>query len=53
LRTDLRDAGEQGARINLQVQAFIEMSGGRIVGTLDELLATLGALADRRRPRPA
>jgi nucleoside 2-deoxyribosyltransferase len=45
LRTDLRSAGEEGAHVNLQVQAFIEMSGGRIAGTLDELVALLGGLA--------
>jgi nucleoside 2-deoxyribosyltransferase len=45
LRTDLRRAGEEGARVNLQVQAFIEISGGRIVGTLDELVGVLDALA--------
>lgn len=45
LRTDLRRAGEDGARVNLQVQAFIEMSGGRIAATLDDLVEVLGALA--------
>lgn len=41
LRTDLRRAGERGAVVNLQVQAFIEMSGGRIARSLDELLGDL------------
>lgn len=45
LRTDVRRAGEEGARVNLQVQAFIEMSGGRIVGSLDELVALVERLA--------
>ncbi len=41
LRTDLRRAGEEGAIVNLQVQAFIEMSGGRIAASLEELIADL------------
>ncbi len=47
LRTDLRRAGEEGAVVNLQVQAFIEMSGGRIAGSLEELIE------DLRRAAPA
>jgi nucleoside 2-deoxyribosyltransferase len=43
LRTDLRQSGEPGARVNLQVEAFIAASGGRIVDTLDELVAALRA----------
>ena len=40
LRTDFRLAGDNiGSTVNLQVQYFIEASGGRIVGTLDELVA--------------
>lgn len=46
LRTDLRRAGEEGALVNLQVQAFIEQSGGRIHTRLDHLLDAL------RRPDP-
>jgi nucleoside 2-deoxyribosyltransferase len=41
LRTDLRQTGEDGAVCNLQVQAFVEASGGQIVASLDELLALL------------
>lgn len=41
LRDDLRRAGEPGAVVNLQVQAFIELSGGTIAGDLDELITTL------------
>jgi nucleoside 2-deoxyribosyltransferase len=41
LRTDLRQIGEDGSTVNLQVQAFIEGSGGRIVATLEELLAAV------------
>jgi len=40
LRTDFRLAGDNiGSTVNLQVQYFIEASGGRVVGTLDELVA--------------
>lgn len=41
VRTDWRQAGELGATVNLQVQHFVEASGGRIVGALDELVALL------------
>lgn len=41
LRSDLRESGEPGARISLQVEAFIAESGGTIVSTLDELVAEL------------
>jgi nucleoside 2-deoxyribosyltransferase len=41
LRTDLRQSGEPGIAVNLQVQAFIEHSGGRVVGSLEELVAAL------------
>jgi nucleoside 2-deoxyribosyltransferase len=40
LRTDLRQAGEDGA-VNLQVEAFVLEGGGRIVGTLAELVDAL------------
>ncbi len=43
LRTDLRQSGEAGAAVNLQVEAFIDASGGRIVGSLEELVAALRA----------
>jgi nucleoside 2-deoxyribosyltransferase len=41
LRSDFRESGEVGTRINLQVEAFIVESGGVIVSTLDELVAVL------------
>ena len=41
LRTDLRQSGEPGVAVNLQVEAFIEQSGGRIAGSLGELTALL------------
>lgn len=50
LRTDLRRAGEEGAVVNLQVQAFIAMSGGRIAADLDELVGLLAAGPAGDRP---
>jgi len=47
LRTDLRQAGEEGVAVNLQVEAFIVSSGGSIVATLEELVRALS------RPAPA
>ena len=41
LRSDLRQTGEDGARVNLQVEAFVAESGGRIVGSLAELVGAL------------
>jgi nucleoside 2-deoxyribosyltransferase len=41
LRTDLRTTGEDGSIVNLQVQAFIESSGGTIAATLQDLVAAL------------
>ena len=41
LRTDLRQIGEEGVAVNLQVETFIADSGGRIVTTLDDLVAAL------------
>jgi nucleoside 2-deoxyribosyltransferase len=43
LRTDLRLSGEPKMSVNLQVEYFIERSGGRIVGGLGELAAVLAA----------
>jgi nucleoside 2-deoxyribosyltransferase len=41
LRTDLRQTGEEGVAVNLQVESFIADSGGRIVTTLEELVSAL------------
>jgi nucleoside 2-deoxyribosyltransferase len=46
LRTDLRESGEPGVAVNLQVQWFIEGSGGRVVATLDELVTALSGKND-------
>ncbi len=46
IRTDFRLAGDNhGAVVNLQVQYFIEESGGRIVGSLEELTSCAAELA--------
>jgi nucleoside 2-deoxyribosyltransferase len=44
VRSDLRASGEPGMRVNLQLAAFIVLSGGFIAGSLDELVARLAAL---------
>jgi len=44
VRSDLRASGEPGMRVNLQVEAFVALSGGFIAGSLDELLERLVAL---------
>jgi len=44
LRSDLRASGEPGMRVNLQVEAFIALSGGFIAASLDELVGRLAAL---------
>lgn len=49
-RSDLRRAGDnEGAFVNLQVEHFIERTGGRIAATLDDALAALAALLDPSR----
>jgi uncharacterized protein (DUF952 family) len=49
LRTDIRPAGDNAAAtVNLQVEYFIEASGGRICDTLD---AAVAAAADAARER--
>lgn len=45
LRSDFRESGEAGTRINLQVETFIVESGGLIVSKLDELVAVLAEAA--------
>ena len=41
LRSDLRQAGEPGVALNLQVEALIVDGGGEIVASLNELAAAL------------
>ena len=41
LRTDVRQAGEPGMALNLQVEAFVVHSGGRVCTTLEDLLSEL------------
>jgi nucleoside 2-deoxyribosyltransferase len=49
LRTDLRVAGDNvAAVVNLQVQHFVERTGGRIVHDLDEAVALLVSLVQTR-----
>jgi nucleoside 2-deoxyribosyltransferase len=40
-RTDIRQSGEAGAVVNLQVEYFIRVTGGRITRSLDEAVALL------------
>lgn len=44
VRSDLRASGEPGMRVNLQLEAFIVLSGGFVAGSLDELTTRLAAL---------
>ncbi len=44
VRSDLRTSGEPGMRVNLQLEAFIVLSGGFVAGSLDELVGRLAAL---------
>jgi nucleoside 2-deoxyribosyltransferase len=41
LRTDLRITGEPGTTVSLQVESFIDQSGGQIFRQLEDLLAHL------------
>jgi nucleoside 2-deoxyribosyltransferase len=50
LRTDHRKNGEAGATVNLQVEAFIVLSGGEIVASLEQLLVALRSLLERGLP---
>lgn len=45
LRTDLRQIGEAGSPVNLQIQAFVAESGGAIVTSLEELVTLLRVAA--------
>jgi nucleoside 2-deoxyribosyltransferase len=42
LRSDLRQSGEAGVAVNLQVETFVVDSGGAMVAGLAELVAALG-----------
>jgi nucleoside 2-deoxyribosyltransferase len=44
MRSDLRRSGEPGMRVNLQLEAFVVLSGGFIAASLDELVARLAEL---------
>lgn len=48
LRSDLRELGDKGAAINLQVETFIVDSGGDIVVSVDELTKALLAVVNSR-----
>jgi hypothetical protein len=41
LRTDLRQAGEEGVAVNLQVEATVVSTGGRVATSLAELVLLL------------
>jgi nucleoside 2-deoxyribosyltransferase len=43
LRSDLRQSGEPGVAVNLQVETFVVDSGGAMVATLQELVAALSS----------
>lgn len=43
-RTDIRQTGEEGAVVNLQVEYFIRVTGGRITSSLDEAVALLAEI---------
>lgn len=45
VRTDLRQSGEPGVSVNLQVEHFLVASGGALCGSLEELVQKLGAVA--------
>lgn len=45
LRSDLRQAGEEGVAVNLQVETFIVDSGGTIVKALADLVGELSTAA--------
>jgi nucleoside 2-deoxyribosyltransferase len=45
LRSDLRQAGEPGVALNLQVESLIVAGGGEIVDSLDELVRALARRA--------
>jgi nucleoside 2-deoxyribosyltransferase len=44
VRSDLRASGEPGMSVNLQLEAFVTLSGGFVARSLDELVTGLAAL---------
>jgi nucleoside 2-deoxyribosyltransferase len=44
IRSDLRASGEPGMHVNLQLEAFIVLSGGFVAESLEELTTRLAAL---------
>jgi nucleoside 2-deoxyribosyltransferase len=52
LRTDLRQSGELGVSVNLQVESLILESGGFIASSLDELVMALDRLEPGEKPQP-
>jgi nucleoside 2-deoxyribosyltransferase len=44
LRTDLRECGEPGVSVNLQVEHFVVASGGSVCASLEELVGELAAV---------
>jgi nucleoside 2-deoxyribosyltransferase len=44
VRSDLRASGEPGMRVNLQLEAFVVLSGGFVAGSLGELVGRLAQL---------
>jgi nucleoside 2-deoxyribosyltransferase len=51
LRSDLRQAGEEGGKINLQVEAFVIGSGGAMTTTLAELVTELERASRELSPK--
>ncbi len=49
LRTDLRRAGEEGMRVNLQVETTIVSTGGSVTASLEDLVEALAAAAAAAR----
>jgi nucleoside 2-deoxyribosyltransferase len=49
LRTDLRQTGEPGVAVNLQVESLIVSSGGSISGSLAEMVEVLEGVIDSGR----
>jgi nucleoside 2-deoxyribosyltransferase len=45
VRTDLRESGEAGVSVNLQVEHFLVASGGTVCASLDQLVQELRSAA--------